>query len=392
MERDWSDIYVELEVSGPLKSCFGKAEEERDEADAHEYGEEVEDHCQPNDFTRKSVRNHGICDDKDSATTFFSWRFLPTLVATVYSLLVANLAIDVRRTEIFARLSSPNGVSAAHTVCMPTRSWWNDLFDAWSKKENSGKRSWALLSASIANLLALLIISPLSAIDLSPVDTQYITPITLLRARELGEMSEVSTASKMVIFRTTIGAVLNRTTSAWLTTKYTVVPFWPWDLDVSPLGSTFTELPTQDWSGQATVYQTELNCVPMSLSQTGNFTWRDDTHNTLDSALYYSNLTFEATSDDGCSIIFSGVPGINKMLSNGGGWWVPSPYTNLSSDLTNNNATLPACAKRSMLFVGTAFNMVTGQGMCHGGYQPGVKILGASCLETCLLVMTQKCY
>jgi hypothetical protein len=42
MERDWSDIYVKLEVSGPLKSCFGKAEEEKDEADAHGYGEEVE--------------------------------------------------------------------------------------------------------------------------------------------------------------------------------------------------------------------------------------------------------------------------------------------------------------------------------------------------------------
>jgi hypothetical protein len=81
-------------------------------------------------FTRKSVRHHGICDNKDSTTTFLSWRFLPNLVATVYSLLVANLAIDVRRTEIFARLSNTDGASAAYTVCMPTRSWWNDPFDA----------------------------------------------------------------------------------------------------------------------------------------------------------------------------------------------------------------------------------------------------------------------
>jgi hypothetical protein len=185
-------------------------------------------------FTRKSAIHHGICDNKDSAAIFFSWRFLPTLVAMMYSLLIADLANDVRRTEILARLSSPNGASAAHTICMPTRSWRKDPFDAWNKRKNNGKRSWALLSASIANLLALLIISPLSTNFVSPVDTRFATPITLLRARELGEMTELSTASPMVTSLTTIGAVLNLTTSAWLTTKYTVVPFWS-GTSISPL-------------------------------------------------------------------------------------------------------------------------------------------------------------
>lgn len=87
--------------------------------------------------------------------------------------------------------------------------------------------------------------------------------------------------------------------------------------------------------------------------------------------VYYSNLTFKATSEDGCSVVFSGIPGINKVLSNGGGWWAPSPYNNLSAGLTTNNATLAACGNRSMLLVGTAFNMVTGQGRCHGGCSNG---------------------
>jgi hypothetical protein len=322
-------------------------------------------------LTAKSLNDHGICDDRNSAMTFFSWRFLPTLVATVYSRLVAILVNDVRRTEIFARLSSREGASAAYTVCMPTRSWWNDPFDAWSKKKNGGKRSWALLSASVANLLALLVISPLSAIYLSPAETQFPTPTTFSRAREVGDTTSISPASGMIMFRTTIAAVLNQTTSAWLSTEYTVVPFWPSNLPETPLGSVFTGLPTQTWSGQTMVYHTELNCVPMSLSQTGNVTWRDDTDGTSDMPLYYSNLTFEAASDDGCSIVFSGIPGVNKVLSNGGGWWAPSPYNNLSAALTTNNATLSACADRSMLLVGTAFNMVTGQGMCHEGCSNG---------------------
>jgi hypothetical protein len=60
-------------------------------------------------LTIRSSEHHGICDNNKSAATFFSWRFLPTLVATVYSLLVATLVNDVRRTEIFARLSDPEG-------------------------------------------------------------------------------------------------------------------------------------------------------------------------------------------------------------------------------------------------------------------------------------------
>lgn len=322
-------------------------------------------------LTAKSLEDHGIRDDDNSATIFFSWRFLPTLVATVYSLFVTTLINDVRRTEIFARLSNPEGASAAYTVCMSTRSWWNDPFDAWSKKKNNGKRSWALLSSSTANLLALLVISPLSAIFLYPADTLLSTSITFLRAREAENTIITPTPSEMITFRTTIAAVLDQTTSVWLSTKYAVVPFWPWDLSITPLGSTFTGLSAQTWSGQTRVYQTELDCVPMSLVQIGNVTSQDDTVGTSDTPLYYSNLTFEVTSADGCSIFFSGIPGINKVLSNGGGWWAPSPYNNLSAALTTKNATLTTCANRSMLLVGTAFNMVTGQGMCHGGCSNG---------------------
>jgi hypothetical protein len=68
-------------------------------------------------LTIRSSEDHGICDNDNSAVTFFSWRFLPTLVATVYSLLVATLVNDVRRTEIFARLSDPEGATpSVHRV------------------------------------------------------------------------------------------------------------------------------------------------------------------------------------------------------------------------------------------------------------------------------------
>lgn len=58
--------------------------------------------------------------------------------------------------------------------------------------------------------------------------------MNFLRAREAGSMTNISGASEMITFRTTIAAVLNQTTSAWLSTEYAVVPFWPWDLSTTP--------------------------------------------------------------------------------------------------------------------------------------------------------------
>lgn len=159
-------------------------------------------------LTVKSSRDHGISDDNNSALTFSSWRFLPMLIATVYSLLVATTVNDVRRTEISARLSRPRGASAAHTICMPTRSWWNDLCDAWSKKKNGGERSWALLSASVINLLALLVVSPLPAILLFLANTQFTALTDFNKMHEVQNLITTPAANEMVTFRTTIAAVL----------------------------------------------------------------------------------------------------------------------------------------------------------------------------------------
>jgi hypothetical protein len=309
-------------------------------------------------LTAASLENQGISDNDDSTTTFFGWRFLPTFVATIYSLLVSTLVNDVRRTEIFARLSNPKGASAANTISLPSRAWWNDPFDAWSKKKNNGSRSWALFSASVSNLIALLVISPLSAIFLSPVSTQFTTPTPFSGARMVQESATSPAPSELLAFRTTIGASLNQSTSAWLSTEHAIVPFWPSTSVGRPLGSTFSGFSVQQWKSKTTVYQAELDCIPMSLTQTGNVTWTVSEPGYPDYP--YSNLTFEASSDDGCSIVFSAVPGNNKVLSNSGGWWVPSPYVNLSVAMKTENATLDACADRSMLLVGIASNMVTG--------------------------------
>ncbi|TIA71978.1 hypothetical protein D6C76_07067 [Aureobasidium pullulans] len=87
---------------------------------------------------------------------------------------------------------------------------------------------------------------------------------------------------------------------------------------------------------------------------TGNDTYRDMFGELL------ANLTFEASSKDGCSIVFSAIPGYKKVLSEGGGWWAPSPYRDLSSDMKTRDASVETCAGRSMVLVVTALDMVVG--------------------------------
>ncbi|THX54559.1 hypothetical protein D6D06_05427 [Aureobasidium pullulans] len=304
-------------------------------------------------LTITSFKNQGLGDNDDSATRFFEWRFLPTLIATIYSSLVATLVNDVRRTECFARLSNPKGASAVHTICLPSRAWWNDPADAWSKNKNNGIRSWSLLCASVVNIAALLVVSPLSAILLSPVTIRFTTPTSFSTLR-FSDPGVTPNSSDLIVFRTTIAALLNEPTSAWLSTDHAIVPFWPSALDNPPLGPVFEGFAAQNWSSQTNVYQAELDCAPMSLTMTGNVTYRDMFGELL------ANLTFEASSKDGCSIVFSAIPGYNKVLSEGGGWWAPSPYRDLSSDMKTQDASVETCAGRSMVLVGTALDMVVG--------------------------------
>ncbi|KAH0367724.1 hypothetical protein KCU65_g4438, partial [Aureobasidium melanogenum] len=267
---------------------------------------------------------------------------------------------------------------------MPIRSWWNDASDGWSKRKNGGNRSWALLFASMSNLLALLVISPLSAILVFPANTQFSKTTSFQEAREVQNLTTTPATSEVVTFRTTIAAVLNQTTSAWVSTEYAVVPFWPSALTEPPLGSIFQGLSPQNWSSRATIYQVELDCVPMSLVQTGNVTWTENLGSNMTEA--FSNITFQASSDDGCSIVFSGVPGDNKVLRNSGGWWASAPYQSLSEGMKTNNVTLSTCANRSMLLVGSASNMVTGNchGYCFGEDSPS--------FDTKIMLCSSQCY
>jgi hypothetical protein len=227
---------------------------------------------------------------------------------TIYGILVASLLNDVRRTEIFARMSRSGGASASTTLCFPARSWWNDPFDALNKKTNNGVYSWALLFTSLAYILVLLVLAPLSAGLLAPASIQYRRPTPFNRALLADNFTWQTDSWDLTSFRTISGAILNQSTSAWLS-DHVVLPFWPLDMLDPPLGSSFGEIGSQQWSAETDVYKAELKCVPMELVQIYDNITINRYQRLYDGSLYTSKVNatlFELDSHEGCRISIIG--------------------------------------------------------------------------------------
>ena len=290
-------------------------------------------------LTRSSIRNNGLGDDSASSALLFGRRFSPTLLATIYGLFVACMLNDVRRTEIFARLSEPGGASAEKTLCFPTRSWWNDPVDALSK----GTRSHALFYASVLYILALLI-SPLSAGLLTPTDEQTSLFRTFQRA-SVGNFSWRQGNEDETMFRTISGGIIGQSTSVWVSRSSAILPFWPSEYDHAPLGPDFaTNLQDEQWQAQTVAYTVELSCQPMPLIARYNATYNF----TKDSSADYTFLEFG--SQDDCRITFADYPGPETpWMYDGGGWWARPPLynTSLLGGISNSTAD---CGNRTMFF------------------------------------------
>jgi hypothetical protein len=306
-------------------------------------------------LTFYSMHHHGLGVGSVgyASIIFFGWRFSPTLIVTIYGILVASLLNDVRRTEIFARMSRSGGASASTTLCFPARSWWNDPFDALNKKMNNGVYSWALLFTSLAYILVLLVLAPLSAGLLAPASIQYRRSTLFNRAHLADNFTWQTDSWDLTSFRTISGAILNQSTSAWLS-DHLVLPFWPLDVLVPPLGSSFGEIDSQQWSAETDVYKAELNCVPMELLRTYDNITINRYQLMYNGSLYTDKVDatlFELDSHDGCHISIIGDHGYDDMwVQHGGGWWANrANYSIASTPHDYSNAT-SGCGNRALIF------------------------------------------
>ena len=319
-----------------------------------------------------SMAHNGLGHETDSTALLFGWRFSPTLLAVVYVLLETMLLVDVRRTEVFARLARNGASSAKDSILHGGDSWWNDPREALRKQKDGGWRSWTLFWTSIATIIGTLVVSPLSAGLLSIETIQVTTPTDFKRIAALDETPLVATADDTTYLRSIASSTLGLTTSAWLSDEYAVLPFWPSSSGQVPFGSMLATS-AQSWVGETTVFQVTMECDLMWLSEAGYqpakilypAPYKPDLPTYV---LAYTSL--QLTSADGCIYEFAlSQANGNGLFDVGGGWWSNttsysypasasqgSPSTNgdpLDFNIIVANST--ECNHRDVFFVTTPF-------------------------------------
>jgi len=239
-----------------------------------------------------SRRHNGIADASNTGEFSFMKRFLPTLVAVLYTLTWTPVAADVIRTEPWALLSRSVGSKAQDSLLKKDRMWWSHVADATRSKRRLGGVRWALLISIVASLTASVVINPLSAglFDTARIsttdDTQFFgADISTLSAQPL----RITDATYL---RAAVNLLFNVSTSAWNTDELSVAPFWPVASE-PPFSATLASSPAI-WTVTQDAARAEVSCEPFTSIRNAT----DPYANTV-----WTNLPFLETKS-GCGVIF----------------------------------------------------------------------------------------
>ncbi len=220
---------------------------------------------------------------------------------------------------------------------------------ALSKKDING-RSWTLLWVSIANIMALLLVSPLSSGLLSLGEVQIPQHTDFLRLETPSPLTPLNTTTDETYFRTISSVVQNLTTLAWLNDNYAILPFWPADFDTVPFGASFTAA-AQQWQGQTAVFKADLQCTSIELTSKAYYSSSD--------AVDPGYQTITLSSPDGCKLELNVTE--NFLYPSSGGCWSDVGDMNLTAPSsyqppTINQSSTPECGDREVIFIVSPFN------------------------------------
>ena len=211
-----------------------------------------------------SHTHYGLGDTYNSKAIFFAWRFLPTLIAVIYSFWIMMVLEDVKRTDCHARLARGSGASARSSLFSSPGPWWTTLSRCFPGKQNDREWNLAMLYAVITYIFAFLAISPLSSTLLAPSSTKIVTAATFHRY-DVGSADSLQPDLNALSFFDTTGNFLqNVSTSAWITDDYVILPMTPHSRADIVLGAALN-MTGETWYGRSVVLKSQLECESFRL-------------------------------------------------------------------------------------------------------------------------------
>lgn len=282
-----------------------------------------------------STRNLGLVDDNGSGGIVVGSKFVPTTLAVIYVLCTSILLDDIKRTEPFARLASPSGALTESSLTWTADAWWDALFGSFPTR--SRKTSWAMLLATFIFIFGFLVVSPLSSTLIVSQDTIFTRDTQFAQIDMAASMPLQANPFSTTYFRAISNILQNVTTSAWLSDKYAVVPFWPDEIDHAPLGPVISNN-IQTWTANTKAFSTELACEELEFK--GARTIEISLGEGLDTT---TGISIGLSSQSGCTISLA-LRNISSLASSGGAIWLAMGNTTLiEPDGFNDTITTNAC-------------------------------------------------
>lgn len=207
-----------------------------------------------------STHHYGLTTDNGSVGQYVARRYVPTILAVLFTLAVTMIAEDVKRTEAFARMASPDPVTADHTLFYIPKVWWKSVFTRLSPKRSGGYRRCILSLSSLAAGVNVLFISTLSSSVFVTRDVVLRTDTQLQRYTPQQNGSIVLLPKHDTYTRAISGFLYNATTSLWESDSHVALPFTTPDTN-PPI------LEEGTWQAKTRVLKLESSCMSMTLAE-----------------------------------------------------------------------------------------------------------------------------
>ena len=245
------------------------------------------------------MQHYGLTDDDDSVGQYIARRYVPTILAVLFTLAITIVAEDVKRTEAFARMAGPKHVAANYTLFYIPKVWWKSMFDGLSARQNGGHRRWLLTVSSIVAGISVLVISTFSSSVFVTKEVFTRTDAPLRRYTPQQNGSIVLQPRRDTYTRSISGVLYNATTSLWVSDSHVILPF-----TTTSESATSPVLQEGIWKASTKVLKLESTCMSMILAEKTaiNITFSSSGAAACNGTCSKQSRGLKFRSDDGCEI------------------------------------------------------------------------------------------
>ncbi|KAL9031799.1 MAG: hypothetical protein Q9180_006775, partial [Flavoplaca navasiana] len=185
-----------------------------------------------------------------SSTVSFAYKYLPILIAVLYSILWSWIDLDTKRLEPYFQLSRPTGAEAADSILLH----YPFDFIAYAPLKALRRRHWAVAFAGTSMMLIFWGITPLVSSVFAQSTTVVELNTTARPTATLMALSDQSLALNTGFMMTAYGITwLGQETPGFVSLQGALQPF---EVDASQR----QEFENRTWTTKTTLYGTSANC------------------------------------------------------------------------------------------------------------------------------------